>query len=128
MRLNNLVIISRVCLYSESTALPTEPVLAVQYKMCTLHLQVLQRRVKRICEDVKGAVTAEVDALLAQGALPPPSGSGSWANLMQLFPSADMLLDELEVRLQLLLDKREGLGPKETVPLRAHSPLLKSNL
>lgn len=63
----------------------------------SLYVQVMQRRVKRIVEDVKAAVGAEVETIIAHG-LPEESG-GEWLNLMQVFPSADLLLDELEVHL-----------------------------
>lgn len=60
------------------------------------HLQVLQRRVKRICEDVRTAVASEVGALMRGGV--PRRNGGGWAELMQIFPSSDLLLDELEAR------------------------------
>ena len=62
--------------------------------MCTL--QVLQRRLKRITDDLKRAVVTEVEALLHHG-LPQSSAAGGWSDLMQVFPSANLLLDELEV-------------------------------
>ena len=58
----------------------------------------MQRRVKRIVEDVKAAVVAEVETIIAHG-LPAESG-GEWLDLMQVFPSADLLLDELQVTFQ----------------------------
>ena len=62
--------------------------------ICTL--QVLQRRLKRITDDLKRALVTEVEALLQHG-LPQPSAAGGWSDLMQVFPSANLLLDELEV-------------------------------
>lgn len=59
-------------------------------------LQVMQRRIKRIVEDVKAAVGAEVETLICHG-LPVMATGCSWSELMQVLPSADLLLDELEV-------------------------------
>ena len=52
---------------------------------------------KRIIDDLRGAVASEINRLVEKG-LPAPSAVGGWSDLMQIFPSADLLLDELEVR------------------------------
>lgn len=59
-------------------------------------LQVMQRRLKRVVEDVKAAVVAEVETLVCHG-LPHQTQGVAWSDLMQVLPSADLLLDELEV-------------------------------
>ena len=56
----------------------------------------MQRRVKRVVEDVKSAVVAEVETLVCHG-LPSETSAGAWSDLMQVLPSADLLLDEMEV-------------------------------
>ena len=56
----------------------------------------MQRRVKRVVEDVKAAVVHEVETLVCHG-LPSQTSGGAWSDLMQVLPSADLLLDELEV-------------------------------
>ena len=57
--------------------------------------QVLERRLIRIAEDIKTAVTAEVDRIAAAG-LPATSKTG-WAQLTEAFPTADQLLGEIQV-------------------------------
>ena len=56
----------------------------------------MQRRVKRVVEDVKSAVVAEIEMLVCHG-LPSETSAGAWSDLMQILPSADLLLDEMEV-------------------------------
>ena len=57
----------------------------------------MQRRVKRVVEDVKSAVVAEIETLVCHG-LPSETSAAAWSDLMQVLPSADLLLDEMEVR------------------------------
>lgn len=47
-------------------------------------------------EDVKSAVVAEIETLVCHG-LPDGTSGGAWSDLMQILPSADLLLDEMEV-------------------------------
>lgn len=65
--------------------------------MRRLHLrcQVLERRLIRIGEEIRMGVTAEVDRIAAAG-LPSTDKTG-WAQLTAAFPSADQLLDEIQV-------------------------------
>jgi len=58
--------------------------------------QVLERRLIRIAEEIKTAVTAEVDRIAAAGML--ASDKTGWAQLTEAFPIADQLLDEIQVR------------------------------
>ncbi len=58
--------------------------------------QVLQRRLRRVGEELRGAVAEEVDALAVAG-LPASAKLEGWAALAAAFPSADLLLDELQV-------------------------------
>ena len=55
----------------------------------------LELRLIRIAEEIKTAVTAEVDRIAAAG-LPASSKTG-WAQLTEAFPTADQLLDEIQV-------------------------------
>jgi hypothetical protein len=64
---------------------------------------VLERRLIRIAEEIKTAVTAEVDRIAAAG-LPVSSKTG-WAQLTEAFPTADQLLDEIQVSSDLQLRK-----------------------
>ncbi len=57
--------------------------------------QVLERRLIRIAEEIKTAVTAEVDRIAAAGM--PASTKTGWAQLTEAFPTADQLLDEIQV-------------------------------
>lgn len=52
---------------------------------------------KRIIEDARAAVATEVESIAEKG-MTQPTSAGGWPELMQAFPSADSLLDELEVR------------------------------
>lgn len=60
-------------------------------------MQVLDRRLRRIAEDLKAGVAEEVDRLAARG-MPDTTETG-WARLTAAFPSADALLDEIQVAL-----------------------------
>ena len=55
----------------------------------------LERRLIRIAEEIKTAATAEVERIAAAG-LPASSKTG-WAQLTEAFPTADQLLDEIQV-------------------------------
>lgn len=55
----------------------------------------LERRLIRIAEEIKTAVTAEVDRIAAAGM--PASTKTGWAQLTEAFPTADQLLDEIQV-------------------------------
>lgn len=57
--------------------------------------QVLERRLIRIGEEIRTAVTGEVDRIAAAG-LPATDKTG-WAQLSAAFPTADQLLDEIQV-------------------------------
>jgi hypothetical protein len=59
------------------------------------HVQVLDRRLRRIAEELRAGVADEVDALAVRG-LPHTTETG-WARLTASFPSGDTLLDELQV-------------------------------
>ena len=65
--------------------------------MRRLHLrcQVLERRLIRVAEEIRTGVTAEVDRIAAAGL--PSSDKTGWAQLTAAFPSADQLLDEIQV-------------------------------
>lgn len=56
----------------------------------------LERRLIRIAEEIKTAVTAEVDRIAAAGM--PASTKTGWAQLTEAFPTADQLLDEIQVQ------------------------------
>ena len=60
--------------------------------------QVLERRLRRIAEEISASVAEEVEFIAAEG-LPLSTASG-WALLTSAFPSADLLLDEIQVPLQ----------------------------
>lgn len=55
----------------------------------------MERRLIRIAEEIKTAVTAEVDRIAAAGM--PATDKTGWAQLTEAFPTADQLLDEIQV-------------------------------
>lgn len=57
--------------------------------------QVLDRRLRRIADELRLSVADEIDRIAAQG-LPATEETG-WAQLTAAFPSADNLLDEIQV-------------------------------
>ncbi|KAK9823889.1 hypothetical protein WJX72_006201 [[Myrmecia] bisecta] len=65
--------------------------------------QVLQRRLRRIGDDLKRNVAAEVDRAAAQAREPQQAGPATgWGQLMEIFPSADDLLDEVQAMVAIL--------------------------
>lgn len=61
----------------------------------------LERRLIRIAEEIKTAVSAEVDKIAAAG-LPATTKTG-WAQLTGAFPTADQLLDEIQASTHIAL-------------------------
>ena len=65
-------------------------------------LQVLQRRIRRISDEAKAAVKSDVEQWLEKVKFEPnlvtnaQKSGQSWETLLSVFPSADVLLDELE--------------------------------
>ncbi|KAL0048399.1 hypothetical protein WJX82_002404 [Trebouxia sp. C0006] len=76
--------------------------------------QVLQRRLRRLTEDLRREVAAEVDGLASLGsqAQGPPSG---WDALTQTFPSANRLVSTVQSTVSIL---RPLAGPKPAQVLR----------
>jgi hypothetical protein len=74
---------------------------AVSTEVMRCGWQVLDRRLRRIAEDLKAAVAEEVDGLAAHGM--PQTSETNWARFTQAFPSADTLLDEIQVQPPALL-------------------------
>ena len=62
--------------------------------------QVLDRRLRRIADEIRLGVADEMDKIAAQG-LPATEETG-WAQLTTAFPSADNMLDEIQVCPQTL--------------------------
>lgn len=84
-------------------------------------MQVMQRRLKRVVEDLKAAVVAEVEALVCHG-LPKQASGVAWSDLMQVLPSADLLLDELEVMCAPLLKCHPERPTETTAVFSSHVP------
>ena len=59
-------------------------------------LKVLQRRLRRVAEDVRVSVGEDIDEIAAHGL--PETAEDGWVRLAAALPSADILLDELQVR------------------------------
>ncbi|BDA47404.1 Exocyst complex component EXO84A [Coccomyxa sp. Obi] len=62
--------------------------------------QVLDRRLRRIADEIRLGVADEIDKIAAQG-LPATEETG-WAQLTTAFPSADNMLDEIQAVVQIL--------------------------
>lgn len=65
----------------------------------------LDRRLRRIADEIRLGVADEIDKIAAQG-LPALEETG-WAQLTMAFPSADNMLDEIQVHLKTC----QGLRP-----------------
>lgn len=63
--------------------------------MCVVVVQVLDRRLRRIADEIRLGVADEIDTIAAQG-LSHLEETG-WAQLTSAFPSADSMLDEIQV-------------------------------
>ena len=59
-------------------------------------MQALTRQMKAAADTARADVGAEVDRIAARGA-PPTGNAAGWARLALFFPSADVLLAELQV-------------------------------
>ncbi|KAK9905543.1 hypothetical protein WJX75_001810 [Coccomyxa subellipsoidea] len=75
--------------------------------------QVLDRRLRRIADELRLSVADEIDRIAAQG-LPATEETG-WAQLTAAFPSADNLLDEIQAVVQILAPLA---GPRVAEALR----------
>ncbi|CAL8472152.1 g11694 [Coccomyxa elongata] len=62
--------------------------------------QVLDRRLRRIADEIRLGVADEIDKIAAQGL--PASEETGWAQLTTAFPSADNMLDEIQAVVQIL--------------------------
>ena len=64
----------------------------------------LERRLRRVAEDVRVSVGEDIDEIAAHGL--PETAEDGWVRLAAAFPSADVLLDELQVRLPFYLSRK----------------------